>query len=68
MFLCLLQIEEFGNDNTWDSSERSLLYTAAYGAYQQALSNDSNLKGIAFWQWQYTSQFDGAASDPGYTV
>ena len=51
-----------------DPSERSPLYAAAYGAYQQALSNDTNLKGIAFWQWQYTSQFDGAASDPGYAV
>lgn len=67
-----MQIEEFGNNagpNGPDSSVREPIFKAVYQPYINALDNDTfDLRGVAFWQWEFAKNLDPAAVEKGYIV
>lgn len=64
-------MEEFGNDahDHVDYATRNAVYGAVYDVYLNALKDTSvNLRGAGFWQWEFSTGLDPAASDKGYVV
>lgn len=66
----LLQVEEFGNNafSGVNTAVRNPIFGAVYDLYVAGLQNDTNLRGAAFWQWEFSTGLDPALADKGYTV